>query len=235
MQKLIDKIIYKSLTVSEFLDIMKPYHYPFDLSTSYIADFFITNGSSLEETYIVMCIPTCYDVAENLLKKNAPNILRDIDKGTNLGKILKGLNYRDILIESFNLIYVNPWELHTVIEIGESQRMALLSLEKFGYINPNVYHNDKIIYHKLLMSTLESDGYAIRKNIKPQGSKISSPVYYVKYEKLSKDVKARVNAFISYNATYDKVIDDKENSFWRFDTSYNVIDYISQDDVDKFI
>ena len=130
MQKLIDKIIYKSLTVSEFLDIMKPYHYPFDLSTSYIADFFITNGSSLEETYIVMCIPTCYDVAENLLKKNAPNILRDIDKGTNLGKILKGLNYRDILIESFNLIYVNPWELHTVIEIGESQRMALLSLEK---------------------------------------------------------------------------------------------------------
>lgn len=233
MENLMNLIVHNTLKVQDFLSIMEYAGFPFNLDESAAADFFISTGENANISRVVMCLPSCFEVAEYIIKKSCSDVLPDIKKGTPTGKILKNLNMRDILLEVSHSIYLNKWEVHTVLDIGETQRFILSLLARYGYVNDEILDPSKFVYHHELLKMAEEKGAAIRKIQHTNNGDI--PCYYMSIDLLSTEDIANINAYVAYMKTYGNIIDDPEKCFWRIDTSHKVVDVMRYEEVKEYL
>ena len=226
------RLIYQPLTAHQFINIMAEHGFPFRLDISRAADFYITNGTSAGQTYLFFCLPSCFDVADYVLQRKCPNLYHEIDTNINGFGCLKGLNKRDLAVEVLNFIYINPWEMHSAIEIGEPQRFVLSILERYGYINGRIVNPENIIYHtSILDSYVKSD-----KAFSVTNSNVPYKIYFIHFSVLPIDVHANIYAYFKYRQIYrEDMPNDIEDSFYRIDTAHKVIQVINSKDALQYL
>jgi len=233
METLMKQLIHNPLKVHEFINLMGEYGLPFRMPFSKAADFYVTLGQSAEISTILMCFPSCFEVGEYVLKTYSPDVLQDISDNRMPAKLLRNMNMRDILLEVMQGIYINYWEVHTVFELGSVQRNMLLMLSKYGYINDAVMKPEKFIFHHTLLDATAQRGKAIKKNI-DIGNGFKIPVFYLSRSIIPLEGNAKINAYIAYKRTYGIIINNPNECFWRLDTSFDVVDFMPKEDVEKY-
>lgn len=226
------RLIYKPLKVHKFINIMEEYGFPFRLDISRAADFYISNGNSADNTYIFFCLPSCFDIADRVLQRKCPDLYYNIDTNIDDLGCLKGLNKRDLAIEVLNFIYVNPWEIHSAVEIGEPQRFVISVLERYGYINSEILNPVDIIYHTSILDSYVKSNKAFSVT----NSNVPYKIYFIHFSVLPLDVHANIYAYFKYRQIYgEDMPDDIENSFYRIDTAHKVIQVINSKDALQFL
>ena len=237
MKKLIEKLTHTALTVSEFLTLMEKYNFPFTVDKSRIADFYISSGDTVSDIRIVIGIPDCFEVAKYILEMNHPDLLKAIEEeDTSILHVVpcKNLNYRDILIELTDTMYVNYWELHMNQMPGDPQNMALMALARHGYINENILDFKHDIVHNHVNEYLRKFGVSLRYD-EEFCDKITRPTYFTYYDFLSEHIKAKVNAFCEYQNSIGNTIDNKKEYFWRHDMNGKITGAISPENAIKYL
>lgn len=224
-------VLFQALSLKEFITIMDQYNYPFTVDKSYIADFFIFGTTSSRDLKIMMCIPDCFTVAEKYLMDQFPSFINDIHTDNNPQAIrFKEMNYRDILIEGFNMIYVNYWNIHTSKPVGDVQKLALMKLVDYGYVNSDLIYSNSVIYHTHIMDNMVIEGKAVKLHYKEE----RAPRYYVSFSALSNEAKSCVIATDSYHKfSKRKEIPNLIDNFYFMDSSNHMIDFITSKDIEN--
>lgn len=232
METLMKQLVHNPLKVHDFINLMGRYGLPFRMPFSKAADFYVTLGNSAEVSTVLMCFPSCFEVGEYVMKTYSPNVLRDIYDNKMPAKLLRDMNMRDILLEVMQGIYINYWGVHTVFELGAVQRNMLLILSKYGYVNDAVMQPNKLIFHHTLLDATAVRGKAIKRYV-DSGNGYEIPVFYLSRSIIPLEGNAKINAYIAYRRTYGMVINNPNECFWRLDTSFDVVDYLSKEEVDR--
>lgn len=230
-RKFMSEITGRFMSAPEFLKIASSYNYPLTLDSSNVMDFYISRGERFENTMIAVGFPSCFDIAEQFMESHLNVGLKKIHADKYVKDKLKSLNYRDLFIEVFGMIYVNQWELHTKFELGESQKLALVYLNKCDYVSDEALYINDHVYHTEILDIFTKQGKALKKK-KDLTDDTSIDEYFIHFDSLDQESQNMTLALNQYYRSIGSGFIQPRENYYNVDTSFKTVGAILKKDIE---